>query len=226
MTGPTQPSTYDGPWAAPAPEPAAPTWPAPPPPAQHAGPWPQPQPWAGPPAPTDEQLSRLPPPAAPAVPGVLVEQRPAVVGLAATLAVTGSLLWVCGLSLFLLLVAAGTQALGPAGEDGVLFHLMDDVLLRMGDGLWVPLYGFPVASLVTGFCLLDRRPWSRIAHTVVGAAALGWSAWWLRDSLLAWVVVVVYVGTAVAVLWVPSANRWYARRGPRRPDGTGVRLTG
>ena len=147
-----------------------------------------------------------------------------MVGLAVTLAVTGSLLWICGLSLFLLVAAAGTRALGPAGDDGVLFHLLDDAVLRMGDGLWVPLYGFPATSLVTGFCLLVRRPWTRIAHTAVGAAALGWSAWWLSDSLLMWFVVALYVGVAVAVLWIPSANHWYARPGRRPP--TGVQLNG
>jgi uncharacterized membrane protein YjdF len=82
----------------------------------------------------------------------------------------------------------------------------------MGDGLWVPLYGFPVASVVTGFLLLNRRPWTRVAHSAVGVASLGWAAWWLRDSLLGWLVVALYVGTAVAVLWVPSVGRWYAGR--------------
>ena len=219
--GPAAPGTYDGPWR-PAPQP--PAWP-------EAPPWSAPQVWApqGPwtaPTPvgasvtgpvTDEQLRRLPPPPGP------VEQRPAVVGLAVTLAVTAALLWVCGLSLFLLVAAAGTRALGPAGEDGVLFHLLDDVVLRMGDGLWVPLYGFPVASIVTGFCLLARRPWTRLAHTAVGVVALGWAGWWLRESLLTWFVVAVYVVVAVAVLWVPSAGRWYARRGPRADS---VRLSG
>ena len=142
-----------------------------------------------------------------------------------TLAVTGSMLWVCGLSLFLLVAVAGTRALGPAGEDGVLFHLLDEAVLRMGDGLWAPLYGFPVASVVTGFCLLARRPWARIAHTAVGVVSLAWAAWWLRESLLMWFVVAVYVGTAVAVLWIGSANRWYARR-PARPPAEGFTLNG
>jgi hypothetical protein len=214
-----QPPTYEGPWRAPA---APPAWsPSPPPAGWGLEPWQEPPTWSGPSPLSDDQLRRLPPP-----PGVVGEQRPAVVALAVTLAVTGSLLWVCGLSLFLLVAAAGTSALGPAGEDGVLFHLLDDVLLRMGDGLWVPLYGFPVASVVTGFCLLARRSWTRIAHTVVGAAALGWAAWWLRDSLLGWVVALVYVGVALGVLWVPSANRWYGRA-PRSPRGpVGAQLNG
>lgn len=142
-----------------------------------------------------------------------------------TLAVTGSLLWVCGLSLFGLVALAGTQAMAASGDDGVVFHALDQFVLRMGDGLWVPLYGFPVASIVTGFMLLARRPWARIAHSALGAASLGWAGWWLRDSPLSWVVVVVYVGSAVAVLWVPAVGRWYAG-GPRRPRPAGQQTNG
>ena len=101
---------------------------------------------------SDEQLRRLPPPAPlPPRPHALaaVDQRPAVIGLAVTLAVTGSLLWVCGLSLFGVVALAGIQAMSPVGEEGVVFHTLDQFVLRMGDGLWVPLYGFPVASIVT-----------------------------------------------------------------------------
>ena len=147
-----------------------------------------------------------------------------MIGLAVTLAVTGSLLWVCGLSLAWLIALAGTQAISPIGEDGYVFHTLDEFVLRMGDGLWLPLYGFPLASSVTGFCLLARRPWTRVAHSVVAVAALGWAAWWLRDSLLPWVVVAVYVGTAVAVLWTRPVGRWYAGRPrPVRPAGTELR---
>lgn len=184
--------------------------------------WTAAPPWTGAPV-SDELLRRLPPPGAsaprpPLQPGEQ-DQRPATIGLSATLAVTASLLWVCGLSLFLLVAAAGTRALGPSGDDGVVFHLLDEAVLRMGDGLWVPLYGFPLASTVTGFCLLARRPWARVAHTVAGAAALAWAAWWLRESLLMWFVVAVYVVVAVAVLWVPSVGRWYAGRPRRAPEG-------
>jgi hypothetical protein len=194
---------------------------APPPPADpyagsYHGPW---GPAPGAPAPvTDEQLRQLPPPPGPASSGTVRvgDQRPAVIGLAVTLAVTGSLVWVCGLSLFAVVALAGLQAMSASGDDGVVFHTLDQFVLRMGDGLWVPLYGFPVASVVTGFLLLARRPWTRIAHSAVGVASLGWAGWWLRDSLLGWAVVAVYVGTAVAVLWAPSVGRWYANR-PRRP---------
>ncbi|RYZ27832.1 MAG: hypothetical protein EOP01_07210 [Propionibacteriaceae bacterium] len=134
-----------------------------------------------------------------------------------TLAVTASLLWVTGLSLFGVVALAGTDAMASAGDDGVVFHTLDQFVLRMGDGLWVPLYGFPVASIVTGFLLLTGRPWARVVHSVVGVATLGWAGWWLRDSLLAWVCVAVYVGLSVAVLWAPSVGRWYASRSGPRP---------
>ncbi|SER03985.1 hypothetical protein [Microlunatus flavus] len=208
--GPAYPAPYGSPW--------------PPGPAGPASYQPVPS-WGPAPGVTDEQLRQLPPPV-PSLPlAAGGEQRPAVVGLAVTLAVTAAMLWVCGLSLFLLVAAAGTRALGPSGDDGVIFHLLDEAVLRMGDGLWLPLYGFPVASVVTAFCLLARRPWTRIAHTAVGVVALAWAAWWLRESWLTWFVVAVYVGTAVGVLWVPSANRWYGRR-DRRARAEGFRLEG
>jgi hypothetical protein len=147
------------------------------------------------------------------------EQRPALVGLAVTLAVTASLLWVCGLSVFSVVALASTQAMEAADDTGVVFHTLDQFVLRMGDGLWVPLFGFPLASVVTGFLLLSRRPWARVVHSVVGLASLAWAGWWLRGSLLAWAAVAVYVGVSVAVLWAPSVGRWYASRARRPPVG-------
>lgn len=161
---------------------------------------------------TDEQLLRLPPPSAyPAGPQPvpLRLQRPAVVGLATTLAVTASLLWVCGLSLAWVVAVGATDALGRSGSEGALFHLLDRFRDRMLDGLAVPLFLFPATSVVTAFLLLTGRPWSRLLHTGVGVLALAWSAWWLRTSLLEWSTVALYVGVAVAVLWTPAANRWY-----------------
>ncbi len=221
-SGPSEPSanpyqgSYEGPWGPPPGVP--PGWAGVPPP------WP---PQGAPPL-SDQQLRQLPPPVTGpgwSAPARVGDQRPAVVGLAVTLAVTASLLWVCALSLFGLVALAGIQAMSPVGEDGVVFHTLDEFVLRMGDGLWVPLYGFPVASIVTAFLLLNRRPWSRVAHSAAGVVSLGWAAWWLRDSLLTWLVVAVYVGTAVAVLWAPAVGRWYASR-PPRPRPVGHRLEG
>lgn len=182
------------------------------------GPWGPAQ--DAPPPVTDELLRRLPPPGAGPVRSVAApagDQRPALVGLAVTLAVTASLLWACGLSLFAVVALAGTQAMSAAGEEGVVFHTLDQFVLRMGDGLWVPLFGFPVASIVTAFLLLSRRSWTRVAHSVVGVGSLAWAGWWLRDSLLAWAAVAVYVVMSVAVLWAPSVGRWFAGR-PRSVD--------
>lgn len=185
------------------------------------GPWGPP---AAPPPVSDDLLRQLPPPLAGPIPSPVGVQRPALVTLALTLAVTASLLWVCGLSLFGVVALAGTETMSSAGDDGVVFHTLDQFVLRMGDGLWVPLYGFPLASLVTGFLLLSGRSWARLAHSAVGVTSLGWAGWWLRDSLLAWVVVAVYVGVSVAVLWAPSVGRWYAGRA--RPRAAGLELNG
>ena len=178
---------------------------------------------------SDAQLRQLPPPAYPgpsrypvpawrpaptstwSSPAAPRDQRPVVVGLATTLAVTASLLWISGLSLGWLVAAAASGELYRSGETGLVFHTLRSFSDRMLDGLAIPLYVFPVASLVTGFLLLRRRGWTRVLHTVVGLLALSWSAWWLQHSLLQWGGIALYVGIAVAVLWTPAANRWYAR---------------
>lgn len=170
---------------------------------------------------SDEELHRLPPPAAPAAgpttglgrggprPG---SARPAAVTIGATLAVSASLQWICALSLAWVTAIAGADNMSRAGEEGALFHLLKRFGYRMVDGLGWPLYLFPAASLVTGFWLLAGRPAVRLAHTALGVAALGWSAWWLRDNLSWWVSPAVYVGVACLLLWTPAANRWYARQ--------------
>lgn len=135
-----------------------------------------------------------------------------VIGLATTLAVTASLLWVSALTLAWLVAAGAGEALQQSGDTGLAFHVLDSFSDRMLDGLAVPLYLFPLASLVTGFLLLIRQGWVRVLHSTVGVLALAWSAWWLRHSLLEWASVAVYVGVAVGVLWTPAATRWYARR--------------
>ncbi len=173
---------------------------------------------------TDEQLRRLPPPSYPpsvSVPGPGAAsvagvygraERPVVIGLATTLAVTASLLWLAGLTLGWAVAAAASEALLRSGDTGVTFHVLDSFADRMLDGLAVPLLLFPLASLVTGFLLLKRRPWTRLVHSGVGVLALAWAGWWLRHSLLEWGSVALYVGVAVGVLWTPAASRWYARR--------------
>ncbi len=137
-------------------------------------------------------------------------QRPAVIGMAATLAVTASLQWICCLSFAWLMAAVGAEGLGTDGLDGAIYHTLQRFHYGMIDGLAWPLYLFPTASFVTGFIVLVRRPWARIVHTAVGVAALGWSAWWLYEaSLLWWIAPAVYIAVACLILWLPSVGRWY-----------------
>lgn len=139
-------------------------------------------------------------------------QRPAVIALAVTLAVVASLQWICALSLLWVSAAVGTSTFDQVGDNGALFHILNRFDDRMLDGLAVPLFGFPLASLVTGFLVIKRRPWTRLVHTLVGVAALAWAAWWLRDNLLWWFSAAWYVVVACLVLWTPAASAWYRWR--------------
>lgn len=169
-----------------------------------------------PPPLTDHELQQLPPPLAPA-PGRPVatpsngEPRPAVIPIAATMATTASLQWVCALSLVWVTATVGAAELGQQGQEGALFHLLNRFHYRMVDGLAWPLFGFPAVSLVTGFLLLSGRAWTRIAHSIVGVLAIGWSAWWLRDDLAWWFSSTCYVAIACLMLWTPAATRWFSR---------------
>jgi hypothetical protein len=139
------------------------------------------------------------------------------VTIAATLAITASLQWIAGLTLAWLVALAVTDSLPSGGPEGPVFHLFNRFQARMLDGLAIPLYLFPLASLVTGFLVVARRPWTRIAHTVVGFAALGWSAWWLSSNLIWWLVPAAYVLVACLMLWTPTVSRWYGWRSDRPP---------
>jgi hypothetical protein len=181
-----------------------------------------PVPGYDPPSLSDQQLRQLPPPLPPTGdPGLSAgSERPVGIALATTLAVTASLQWICGLSLLWLAAVAGADSLNRSGTQGAVFHLLHRFDVRMSDGLAVPLYLLPLASLLTGFLLVSQRPWTRIAHTAVGLVALGWSAWWLQHQLEWWAVGALYILTGCLVLWTPSASRWYGRQ-PRRPSAPG-----
>lgn len=154
------------------------------------------------------------PPAPPVVAGP--PQRPAVIALAATLAVTASLQWICGLSLLWVTAVIGTSTFDQLGDNGAVFHILRRFEYRMLDGLALPLYLFPLASLVTGFLVLSQRLWARLAHTAVGLLALAWGAWWLQDNLLWWFSGAWYVVVACLVLWTPGATAWYRGRRDER----------
>ncbi|WP_375424736.1 hypothetical protein [uncultured Friedmanniella sp.] len=162
-----------------------------------------------------------PAPWAPVLPVTGPPQRPAVIGLAATLAVTASLQWICGLSLIWVTAAVGSSTFDQLGDNGAIFHILRRFEDRMLDGLALPLFLFPLASLVTGFLVLSQRPWTRLAHTVVGLAALAWAAWWLQDNLLWWFSAAWYVVLGCLVLWTPGATAWYRWRRDERPPPLG-----
>jgi hypothetical protein len=140
-----------------------------------------------------------------------------VIAVACSLAAIGSLQWVCGLSLLWVSAAVGVGTFSQVGDNGALFHILNRFNYRMLDGLAVPLYLFPLASLATGFVILHRRPWTRVLHTVVGLAALVWGAWWLRDNLLWWFSAAWYVAVACLILWTPAATVWYRWRPAAAP---------
>ncbi len=138
-------------------------------------------------------------------------QRPAGVGTASTLAITASLLFVCGLGLLWLVAYSITSSFDAAQDDqAVIFHIAERFQLRLTQGLAIPLFGFPVLGTVAGFLVLVQRSWARWVFTAVGVLSLAWSAWWLRSSLPWWVPALVYVGTAVGIVWTAAASRWYA----------------
>lgn len=139
-------------------------------------------------------------------------QRPGTVGLAATLAVTASLQWVCALGFVWLVTTAAVSELGTTGADGVLLHMMSRFGYRMVEGLAWPLFLFPLASTFFGFALLGRAWWSRIGFTVTGLVAVLWSLWWLHSSWLLWLPSTAYIAVACLLVWTPSASRWFARK--------------
>ena len=151
-------------------------------------------------------------------------QRPAVLTMAATLAVTASLQWICGLSFFWLVATAGARDLDTSGSEGSLFHMLNRFHYRMLDGLAWPLYLLPTAAFVLSFCILVRREWTRIAFSATGVLALAWSAWLLRDHLGWWLVPAFYIAVTSAIVWTRAATAWY-RWSPRAAGGAEPRPT-
>lgn len=145
-------------------------------------------------------------------PPTALPARPAVIALACTMAVVASLQWICVLTLAWVTATTTTSTFAELGDNGALFHILNRFNYRMLDGLAIPLYGFPLISLVTGFLILARRPWTRLVHTLAGLAALAWAAWWLQDNLLWWFGPAWYVVLACLVLWTPAATAWYRWR--------------
>ncbi|QGN34747.1 hypothetical protein [Microlunatus sp. Gsoil 973] len=135
-------------------------------------------------------------------------QRPALLTLSLVMIITGSMLLMTELALVWLFVSIARDGLGYSGTDGIFYHMLERFHLQMLKGLaWVG-FGFPGAAVVLSFFLLLRRPWPRIAVSLLGAATIVAAAVVLSGHI-AWVVPIgVYIAFAVAILWTPDVTIW------------------
>lgn len=146
-------------------------------------------------------------------------QRPATITFATTLMVTAGLQTASLAAFVWLIILAGLESLSPTqAPDSGLYHILNRAQLSLSGGLWVPVFGFPLAAFVLGFLGLIRAAWPRLAITALGVGFSAWVLWW--QSGTGWwraLVALVYVGICVALLWTPSASRWYRGDPARRP---------
>jgi|GEM_PF-6035438 hypothetical protein len=135
-------------------------------------------------------------------------QRPALLTLSLVMIITGSMLLMTELALVWLFVSIARDGLGYSGTDGMFYHLLERFHLQMLEGLaWVG-FGFPGGAVVLSFFLLLRRPWPRIAISLLGAATIVAAAVVLSGHLT-WVVPIgVYIAFAVVILWTPDVTTW------------------
>ncbi|MBO0811712.1 MAG: hypothetical protein J2P23_06655 [Microlunatus sp.] len=144
-------------------------------------------------------------------------QRPALLTLSVVLIITGSMLLMTELALIWLFVYIAKDGLGYSGTDGVFYHMFERFHLQMLEGLaWVG-FGFPTAAVVLAFFLLMRKPWPRIAISLLGALAIVVSAFVLSDHLTWMIPVGVYVAFAVVMLWTPAVTAWCTDRSTQNP---------
>lgn len=171
-------------------------------------------------APLQQHPAAWPAPAAAPAPAPLPEEepRPFPLTVSAVLTVAAGLqaTFLVGFVWLVLWVGASSLNLQDPVEAG-LAHTLNRGSLAFGQGLWLPLLGFPLASVVLGFLVLIRTPWPRVALTVLGLGAIAWMAWWRLDQLL-WVAIPAgYVALCLLLLWTPGVSRWLRTR-PHSPE--------
>lgn len=138
-------------------------------------------------------------------------QRPAVIGMSASMTVTATALWVCALATGWLFAVAGQARLQASEDfDGQVLILLNRFSARLLDGLAIPLFGLPALAFVAAFLLLSGRRWAQLLYTVLGIGTVAWLAWWLHVSPGWAVAPIAYVVIAVGIVWTPGALRWYA----------------
>jgi hypothetical protein len=141
------------------------------------------------------------------------QQRPAVIGMSASMTATAAALWVCALATAWLLAAAGQRRLQADQDfDGQVLILLNRFSARLLDGLAVPLFGLPMIAFVAAFLLLSGRRWAQILYTCLGVVSIGWLVWWLHLSPRWAVAPVGYIAISVCIVWTPAAIRWFGRR--------------
>lgn len=139
-------------------------------------------------------------------------QRPALLTLALVMIIAGSMLLMTELALVWMFVYIARDPLGYSGTDGVFYHMFEQFHLQMLQGLALVGFGFPGAAVVLSFFLLKRKPWPRIAISLLGAAAIVAAAIVLSANIT-WVVPVgVYIAFAVVILWTPAVTAWCSGR--------------
>lgn len=173
-----------------------------------------------------DPLSQLPPPVVgthsgpqqpPGMPRPLqsapVDQRPLVVSLAVCMSTTAAMLFLCAFGFVWMIaeVIRDTFDYNNPGE-GVLFHIAERFHLSLMQGLLLPLLAFPLLTVVAGFLLLIRKPWPRMAYSLLGVAALGWASYWQQGELRVVIPAAIYIVFCILIVWHSSASRWYAGR--------------
>ena len=170
------------------------------------------QPYLPPPQPYGFGAQADPGPVPPARP----MQRPALLTLSVVMIIAGSMLLMTELALVWMFVYIARDPLGYSGTDGVVYHMFEQFHLQMLQGLALVGFGFPGAAVVLSFFLLMRKPWPRIAISLLGAAAIVAAAIVLSANI-SWVVPVgVYIAFAVVILWTPAVSAWCSGRDSAR----------
>ena len=121
--------------------------------------------------------------------------------------VTAAMLFMAALGFLWMVAWAGNESIDYNSEGG-LYYLMERFHLKLAQGLWVPLFGFPTASIALAFCLLARVRWARVAYSALGVLAVVWLiiVWHNRAGYL--VAPIVYIVFCVGIVWVNAVSRW------------------
>lgn len=132
--------------------------------------------------------------------------------LSLVMIIAGSMLLMTELALVWAFVYIARDGLGYSGTDGVFYHMFERFHLQMLGGLALVGFGCPGAAVVLSFFLLLRKPWPRIAISLLGAISIVAAAVVLSDHIT-WVVPVgVYIAFAVVILWTPAVSDWCSGR--------------